>query len=792
MREWNLKSGDPLELTLAADARFGPTEYCDDQIWVLRLGGGDPPAVAFQTTYGLRARSMRLFPRFIEADRELSDPAEFVIPPSVQQFYPNYLQLQCSPFTDIDISLEYRVPQSRAVAGRIVLHNSGTTSRLIQVSWVAQLTPTEGQRMAPLELHSAPSLAGQTDGLAPVVFLTGGPQAVSSPYPALNLEVELPAGATRRFTWSHAALAAAADSFTLARKTAACAWEAEVARVELLNASQIEVFSGNSDWDAAFALSQKLAYTAFVGPTEHLPRPSFVLSRQPDQGYSMRCDGSDYNHLWNGQSPLETYYLASLLLPGAGDLLQGLILNFIASRSDEGMLDWKPGLGGQRSHLLAMPILARLAWKLYQTYEDKSFLQSVFQPLIQFVNIWFTPRHDRDGDGVPEWDNPTQAGFEDHPDFSRWQEWAQGVDISAVESPALGTMLLSECESLFKIASELGRIDATSGLQAHADHLRQSLETAWDERNKSYVYLDRDSHLCTQGELLGERSGSGDIGVQRIFEQPIRLLVRVTSDSEATTHPELIIYGDSASGQRRVERITQDQFRWFAGQGIYTGERVYTRIKRITVVGVSNHEHIAVSTVDVTRLDHTLLLPLWAKIPDTKRADSLVKRSIVSSRRYGRAFGLPACPVRVKDPARAACSKVHLPWNLLIAEGLLAYDYREEAAELLKRLMSAIIQNLKQNQAFSQAYHADSGEGLAERNTLSGLAPLGLFMDILGVRIHTAKKVFLTGFNPFPWPVTVKYRGLTILRRKDSSVVTFQDGQTATIEDPSPQIVSLE
>jgi hypothetical protein len=133
-----------------------------------------------------------------------------------------------------------------------------------------------------------------------------------------------------------------------------------------------------------------------------------------------------------------------------------------------------------------------------------------------------------------------------------------------------------------------------------------------------------------------------------------------------------------------------------------------------------------------------------------------------------------------------------MPWNEMVGEGLLAYGYRDEAAALVRRLMSAVIQNLKQKRAFSQAYHADNGEGLGERNTLSGLAPLGLFLETLGVRLYTANQVSLSGFNPFPWPVTVKYRGLTILRRKDSTILTFPGGQTTTIEDPSPQMVSLE
>src|SRR5512136_623852 len=101
MRIWNLKAGDPLALTLAADARLGPTDYCNDQIWEITLSGGDPPSLAVQTTLGLRARSLRLFPRFTENDETACDPASFSSPPAVRQFFPNYASISFMPLADI-------------------------------------------------------------------------------------------------------------------------------------------------------------------------------------------------------------------------------------------------------------------------------------------------------------------------------------------------------------------------------------------------------------------------------------------------------------------------------------------------------------------------------------------------------------------------------------------------------------------------------------------------------------------------------------------------------------------
>src|SRR3972149_2483643 len=56
MRTWSLTFANPATIRLAADARLTSPSYVDDQIWEVTLGGGDPPALGFQTTYGFRGR----------------------------------------------------------------------------------------------------------------------------------------------------------------------------------------------------------------------------------------------------------------------------------------------------------------------------------------------------------------------------------------------------------------------------------------------------------------------------------------------------------------------------------------------------------------------------------------------------------------------------------------------------------------------------------------------------------------------------------------------------------------
>jgi hypothetical protein len=792
MREWNLKAGDPLTLTIAADARLGVTDYNDDQIWELSLKGGEPPALALQTTFGLRARSLRLFPRFTLNDQTRSDPESFERRPVVHRFFPNYLELSFSPFMDIDVRAEYWVPESHAVCGRLYLANHSDQDRELRLEWVCLLSPTEGQRMAIEEIQAAPVLLGASGNLTPVVFLTGGAQPGSSVYPSLSLSLTLPPGGVHLVVWSEAARGTPEESFALARRTAARHWEAEIARVERVNAGEVEIHTGDPDWDAALALAQKLAYGLFVGPTEHLPHRSFVISREPDQGYSLRGDGSDYSHLWNGQPSLEALYLASLVLPDAAQFTSGLLKNFLATQEATGFVDWRPGLGGQRSRLLATPVLCSLAWKTYEACEDIEFLREVFPPLLKFLEAWFGPQHDRDGDGVPEWDHPMQAGTEDTPLFSRWHSWSQGVDISTAESPGLNVLLYMECQVLLEVARLIGERKSVSTLRSWSKKLKTAFQETWDEEAACYRYRDRDTHKTPAIDLLGERRGAGFVLIDKQFDTPVRLLIHIDASAETTLRPTLFVHGSNASGKNFVERIEPTQFKWYLGRARLTGERLYLAVEKIEVQGLSPQDTVQVYQAGYQGQDLSLLLPLWAGIPKVRAARLMVEQTLRNPGTFWQPFGLPFCAESPTEEDSSLFYAVNFAWNSLVIEGLMRYGFTEYAAELVSRLMMVTIQSLKQDGAFRRTYHARSGLGVGDRNALTGMAPLGTFLTVLGVKIRTMQRLELRGSNPFPWPVTVKYRGLTILRQKDKTTIVFPDGQTITTQDGPTRIIGLE
>jgi hypothetical protein len=820
VRDWRLTQADPYTLRLAADARLGATNYADDHIWQLELAGAEPPAITVRTTYGLRARDMRLFFGFAEDAQQVVDPTAFAVPPAVRAFYVNYVRVAFQPLAGLEVVADYWVPDSHTLAGQLTVTNRSAEPRSVSLQLSAILKPIDNpQPMAPAQLDifgSAGLLEGRTGNLDVLVLLEGPAQTATTPYPTLLRPLELAPGEVVVVRWVQAAsptpterppAPVRGEAPPIDHREAGLEhirelmlreeWEGELARIELLNAGLLDIETGNPDWDAALALAQTVALRSYVGPTEHLPHPSFVFSRHIERGYSVKGDGSDYTWLWNGQVATEAYVNLPQVVAAAPELAKGVIRNWLAVQAEDGFIDWKPGLAGQRERILSIPLLAAMAWRIYEHTEDVDFLAEVYPGLRRFLDVWFTPKHDRDEDGVPEWTHTIQSAFDDNPSFVRWQAWGQAADISAAEAPDLAAYLYRECCSLQRIAAQAG-LPADPVLAARAEVLSQRVAAMWRDDTASYHYVDRDSHASPAGEVLAVGRGELALDVVRRFSPPARLLVKAVGPREPRPKMEVTFYGRGRRGRHRVESLRQSRLQWFFGIGSGASDKLYSTLERVEVRGLDDQYEVTVSTVDYTRQDQTLLLPLWAGLPDAARAAALVRRTLLDPLRYWRPYGLPN--VSALDPAykpdnRGGSGGVWLMWNTMLGEGLLDYGFRAEAAELVTRLMTAMLAVLREQKSFREAYNADELEGLGDRDYLWGVAPVALLMRVLGVRLVGSRKVYLEGRNPFPWPVTVRHKALTVVRGLASdagaaaTTVTFPSGRSAVVTGEAPQVV---
>jgi hypothetical protein len=795
MRDWSLKADDPFVLTLAADARFCAPDYADDHSWEIQLAGGDPPALAVCTSYGRRARSLRLFPFLSHEGRSVTDPARFAAAPYVRRFLPNYACVECSPFEDLALTWEVWVPESHALAGRMGITNISAAPVQVRLGVHVQLKPHEtGRPASPANVSGVTALAGRAGNLTPVLFLAGGAVLEPSPVPALTVSLTLAPGARRTVPWVHAARPALNDSFDLARAVAGRAWDPELAHLEIAEAAVLEFETGDRDWDATLAFSQHAGLRSFFGPSRYLRHPSFVASRRPDLGYSERGDGRDHPGSWSGQDPARSAYVIGLTRHAAPELALGVIRNYLSIQAPDGSIDWRPGLAGQRHGSACIPWLAAWVHDWCVQEQDWGLARESLTRLLEFYRSWFSPAHDRDQDGRPEWDHASQAYSEDSPSFGRWQPWSQGLDIRAAETVDLACALYRETAALSAMAAELGREDLRPELEAHARQLHQALEASWSEATAGYHTVDRDTHRSASGSRLALVRGPHRQAIGRSLQPAGRLVVVCRSEESRARGLQVTVRG-RVDGRPARERLSAADFRWFFQHGTATSERTFTQVESIEVDGVLPDTEVEISAADFSRGDVTQLLPLWAGVPDARRAAVLVKRTLLDPARYWRTYGLPVVPA--DDPAyrpdrQDGSGGTWMPWNAMILDGLVCYGYRREAADLFARLMDGIVAGVRSDKCFHEAYNADASQGLGERHDLAGAAPVHSLLRILGIQLITPTRLRLEGGLPFDRPITVRWRGLEVRRESDRTRVTFPDGQVIQFDGEEPRWIEQE
>lgn len=777
-------------LELACDARLQHPDYVDDHIWEIRVGGGEPPAISAATTYGLRARQMRLFPRFCRDGRWLSDPSEFAEDVHVQRCFPNYAAVLCTPYPSIDVELEFWVPESHLLCGRIHLTNHTTQEQSIDLELAAQLILAgKGEAIAIWEQVVSPVLKGETEGLYPVLFMTGGPAAGSGTFPALMLHSTLQPAASRVVTWALATCREAGESFEQARLATARNWEAELTRITRTNASHaIEINSGNPEWDTIFALSQKAARSLVMGPEAGLPYPSFVSARRPDNGYSPKVTGTDYQHLWNGQAPLSAYYLSMYALPADLEFRRQLVMNFLATQASSGDIDNKPGLAGQRSRMQAAPFLCQLAWNSHAPGDATAWLEEVFDPLYRYLQAWFKPTRDRDGDGLPEWDHLQQMAFEDHPTFSRAENGGEGLEIHTAEDPALLTLLYLECKALQKMAGLQGDSTSLAWLEEIAKRLKEAVETSWDADSAAFLLQDRDLHKSTHGSILGTMSGSGRLVVTDQDDLPARLLIHIKAATENTRNPRINVHGER-DGQEASEEITARSVFWVHNQAWITTEGTFERISEVELHGLDPRDDVSISTADLTRISLASFLPLLAGLATPDQVERMVSSHLANPAGFALPYGMPV--TATKEDKAAGGWRTCLPWNALIIEGLLESGQPVTAADLFRNMMEGIRNMLLLEGRFQGRYNALTGQPGGDANMLGNLAPVGLYLKLAGISIYTPQKVFIGDGYPFDDPITVQYQGIEIRRSRVGTTVIFADGQAAEVPATGSHLVCL-
>jgi Glycogen debranching enzyme len=111
---------------------------------------------------------------------------------------------------------------------------------------------------------------------------------------------------------------------------------------------------------------------------------------------------------------------------------------------------------------------------------------------------------------------------------------------------------------------------------------------------------------------------------------------------------------------------------------------------------------------DLKREEIIGFLPLWSGVVSRQRADSLVK-VLTDTSKFWRKYGVPSLSAAdpYYNPTGYWNGPVWVEWNFLIEEGLLKYGYKDLANELVNKVASGMIAQLKKDHEFWEFYNPD-------------------------------------------------------------------------------------
>lgn len=746
-------SSDAIGLTLAADQQFLESPVMLDAVWQLETEECAP--ISLMSALGLQARSFQIMPHISLNKIPQEKIQDFFCQPCIDRVFSNYVKLTVTPIADVKAAIEFWVRDGDWVQGRISITNHGEVNIEAGARLAARLITLQGNsELKPTRQGYQTNLKGQTGSLTVNLSMEGSSKTVLSPNLALEQSKHLSPEQTLQTIWQCEIHKSVGENGSASRKFPVN-WDGEIARLEVANqARMIQITTPHSSWDAAFYSNQNQAF--------QLLRKNTTAKVSPDKNRSIHSafnPNSSNSH--SRISTIELRQLAGSLLPGQIELAANLLADYLAEAVES--LDNNPQTA------LPFPCLCEFAWQVHQQYQQKDYLLKIYPALKTLCLAWFTPAHDRDQDGIPEWTNMEQCGLTSLPTFDLIDENKMATRISFTEQLNLAALLAVELAELRKAAQIAEDQDTLTLVDNHINILNGFIESFADLSYKTGC-LDRESRRWHPGEIFFQ----GDLknfGSKSIYlKKPARLNLRFKPSIQLKKPPVFYLHGENMDGEQVIESIEPSNLLWLPGNFFYTTKQIFARIDKISNLQIGECQ-LQVHQADLKSRDIGLLLAAPVEKEkvenETDSTKDLSLKSILSACNYGLPENL--------DP-QSEKKVVNLGWNLLILADLIRKNEVESAFTLFSQLQQAQINHLSLEHSSTDRWNNQNGRSLGLRNTIGGLLPINLVLELAGIRIYNENKVSLQGQNPFPWAFKVQYRGLEVTRDGKNATVRFSNG----------------
>lgn len=133
------------------------------------------------------------------------------------------------------------------------------------------------------------------------------------------------------------------------------------------------------------------------------------------------------------------------------------------------------------------PLIAWSAWRLYEQFGNKQFIEDIYVSLCRYADWWFANRDD-DKDGLVEYQHRLESGWDDSPRFEKGR-------IAAID---LNSYLNREIKLISKMADLLGKNEESAKWQKRASEHEEAIMNRMFDKD-SCVFFDR---LVKEDKLL--------------------------------------------------------------------------------------------------------------------------------------------------------------------------------------------------------------------------------------------------------------------------------------------------
>lgn len=784
----SLDRNSPNAFVLVPYGAFSIEKPNKDQVWILNLDCKDPYPFCLTTTYGLRAKSVRLFPNLIHENRRISKPKDFSLLPRVIEYSPASISIEAEYQNQIKFLFSCFFIEPEVLVGNSQIRNLTETQIDITLQLALNLVPMgKGEPSHPEKVGNNQFITGYTDNLEPVLYMTGGPTAISNPFPALSIQLNLLPSSAQQLSWTLVSKETKSQSFERAKKIITSDWQNGFhAHIMEHKGLTIGIKTGEPEWDSAFFLSQVNAKTHFLEYIKEPGIPHFIKIRLPDSSSISDNLDSKSKTLTN----LELNHLCQVLLPAEIDNAIYLIENQIKIQIAN--LERNPGNNNYETIYKGCPLLASLLLEIYEINQDIRLLERSFPDLCKLYQLWIIdPVSGTEMDNL-HWESPTQLQIDSGLfSFDIWESYSRGLDIKKVESPALYAMLLKESKALSKISKILGERSEMRYFNHRVKEFQQRLEDCWQEKMCQYGYQDINTHLCSSGETVYQDHVSSEVEIHQNFTKPQRLHCQIFASDEYTRACRIRIKGKSSKGEPIEEVFKSPGLLWVSGRAHLTSKYLYQEIETLSFEGLNLQDEFILETVDLTQTDITCLLPFWADGGMEKHLQEM-SSTLLDSHNDLLSIGIPETWEGERPLPDDLPLRVNVLWNTLILEGLANYGESQKAAELFTNIMRGIVHGLKDYDGFFPLFDSNTVQPVGQYNAISGLVPIHLFLIIAGIKLLSPTKVALWGSNPFPWPIEINWKGLSLWKEGDHTRITFPNGAAAEHNSEKPVLITAE